>query len=90
MFSGVSTVILEVMKTAISIPDELFEAAERLAEQEGMSRSELYSTALRRYLRDRHGGSVTGRLDVVYDAEPSGLDPVVASLLSRVFLRDEW
>jgi metal-responsive CopG/Arc/MetJ family transcriptional regulator len=38
------------MKTAISIPEQLFEAAEQFARGRGMSRSELYTTALRQYL----------------------------------------
>jgi metal-responsive CopG/Arc/MetJ family transcriptional regulator len=42
------------VKTAISIPDETFEAAERLAQRQGRSRSELYAAAVREYLK-RHG-----------------------------------
>jgi metal-responsive CopG/Arc/MetJ family transcriptional regulator len=79
-----------VMKTAISIPDDLFEAAERFAGTEGMSRSELYVTALRHYLQERRGQGITERLDEVYGAEPSELDPVIARLQTRTLPRDEW
>ena len=79
-----------VMKTAISIPDDLFEAAERFAGEEGLSRSELYATALRHYLQERRGEGITERLDAVYSAEPSALDPVIASLQTRTLPRDEW
>ena len=41
------------MKTAISLPDLVFEEAEALASQLGLSRSELYTKALQAYLR-RH------------------------------------
>ena len=45
------------MKTAISIPDETFEAAETLAGRLGLSRSELYATAVAEYLaRHRTAG----------------------------------
>jgi metal-responsive CopG/Arc/MetJ family transcriptional regulator len=39
------------MKTAVSIPDALFEKVERLARREKRSRSELFSAALREYVR---------------------------------------
>ena len=38
------------MKTAVSVPDEVFQRAERLAKRMKVSRSELYSRALREYL----------------------------------------
>ncbi len=41
------------MKTAISLPDSVFEQAEALAQQMGVSRSELYTKALEAYLK-RH------------------------------------
>jgi metal-responsive CopG/Arc/MetJ family transcriptional regulator len=38
------------MKTAISLPDELFEAVERIVKQSGRTRSEVYSLALKEYV----------------------------------------
>ena len=38
------------MKTAISIPDEVFEAADRTAKKLGVSRSELYATAVHEFI----------------------------------------
>lgn len=43
MNRGITNVILRAMKTAISIPDPIFEAAEGFARRLGMSRSELYA-----------------------------------------------
>lgn len=54
------------MKTAISIPDELFERAERMARRSGTSRSELYAQALDAYLQARDDPTqdpVTAKLD---------------------------
>lgn len=41
------------MKTAVSIPDPLFEAAERLARRRGLRRSQLYAEALQRLVVDQ-------------------------------------
>ena len=78
------------MKTAISIPNDLFESAERLAKDLGMSRSELYASAIRRYVQERSGEEITARLDEVYAAEDGGLDPAVARLQGRSLPEDEW
>ena len=51
------------MKTAISLPDELFSAADALASQLGVSRSELYATAVAEYLAKHSASDVTARLE---------------------------
>jgi metal-responsive CopG/Arc/MetJ family transcriptional regulator len=38
------------MKTAISLPDELFDAVERIVRRSGRHRSEVYADALREYV----------------------------------------
>jgi metal-responsive CopG/Arc/MetJ family transcriptional regulator len=78
------------MKTAISIPDDLFESAERFAERQGLSRSELYATALRHYLRERLSESVTERLNALYAEESNALDPVLAQIQSRALPGESW
>src|SRR5580700_6419740 len=55
-----------LMKTAISVPDEIFEEAERLARQRGMSRSELYAKAVAEYVKGERFVGVRERLDAVY------------------------
>lgn len=73
------------MKTAISIPDRLFEEAERVAEQRGMSRSELYTLAISEYLDANRSLGVRERLDAVYSVDPqsSALEPEVAALQEK-------
>lgn len=70
------------MKTAISIPDHLFKAAEELARRLGKSRSELYTTAIASYLDQHRQDRVTERLNEVYGPheEQAELDPVLATL----------
>jgi len=81
------------MKTAISIPDALFESAEQLAERLGMSRSEVYQRALARYLQDHAEAGVTDALNRVYSDEEhtSGLDPVLEALqTASLGSGDDW
>jgi metal-responsive CopG/Arc/MetJ family transcriptional regulator len=57
------------MKTAVSIPDEIFQEAERLRQKSGASRSALYAEAIRTYLDQRRRpnrtpGSWAGRFEV--------------------------
>jgi len=68
------------MKTAISIPDPIFRAAEELARRLGLSRSELYSRAVAALVQKHGDESVTQRLDAIYGSEDSSLDPVLARL----------
>jgi predicted DNA-binding protein len=80
------------MKTAISIPDPVFEAAERLAERLGKSRSQLYSEAIAQYVEQYPAGDVTKRLNEILDAEPEAdkLDPVLDALQLEVLRRERW
>lgn len=85
-------VILSPMKTAISIPDELFVEGERAARRLGWTRSELYREALRRFLREEGARTVTEALDAVYGAaaEESEVDPVLARMQSATLKPEEW
>jgi len=71
------------VKTAISIPDPTFDAAEQLASRLGMSRSELYATAVAEYVKVRLREDVTARLNEVYAEEESEVDAVVQALQLR-------
>jgi len=79
------------MKTAISIPDPVFEAAEQLARRLGKSRSQLYSEAVAQYL-ERFDTDVTKRLNEVLDAHPGAdeLDPLFKALQLEVLRRERW
>lgn len=83
-------VILTRVKTAVSIPDRLFEAADRAAEKLGLSRSRLYALALEEFLERMRTRDVTKQLDQVYASEDSSLDPVLAELQAISLERDEW
>jgi metal-responsive CopG/Arc/MetJ family transcriptional regulator len=78
------------MKTAISLPDEVFESADALAERMGLSRSELYATAVAEYVAKHRDQDVTARLNDIYGDEPSGLDSALRSAQARSVGRSEW
>ena len=79
------------MKTAISLPDELFEAVERVARRLGLSRSELYQRALAKYLEGQNSAAITAELNEVYGAdEESHLDPVLERLQGASLIREDW
>lgn len=87
---GITGVILRLMKTAISIPDEVFEAADRAARKLGVSRSELYSKAVREYIERHRTDDVTAKLDEVYAGSRSDLDPSLKLMQLHTLEREDW
>ncbi len=78
------------MKTAISIPDETFERAERRAALLGLSRSEFFSRAAQRYLEQLDAESLTERIDAALDllgGDESAVGAVAAGRRRRVVIR---
>jgi metal-responsive CopG/Arc/MetJ family transcriptional regulator len=78
------------MKTTVSIPDDLFARAERLARHGRRSRSEVYSAALREYVARHDPDDVTeamNRVVSVIEAEP---DAFVSAAARRLLRRSEW
>jgi metal-responsive CopG/Arc/MetJ family transcriptional regulator len=72
------------VKTAVSIPDPIFEAADRLARRRKVSRSQLYAEALTALLERERSVDVTARLDAVYADADSSLDDGLRSAQSAV------
>ena len=70
------------MKTAVSVPDDVFARADALAGERGMSRSQVYTEALREYL-ENHGADdpVTARLNEVADRTESSFGTLAARRL---------
>ena len=69
------------MKTAISVPDEVFDSAERLADRLGWSRSHLYTQAVREFLERQGDDPVTAALDALADEANEGAPPSAGRLL---------
>lgn len=78
------------MKTAVSIPDEVFEKVERLARRAGRSRSEVFSAALAEYVARHAPDEVTEAMDRVCAELGDGPDPFMLVAGRRVLENTEW
>ena len=78
------------MKTAISLPDSVFEEGEVLAQQLGLSRSELYTKALQAYLKKYNRNQIRLKLNQVYSKESSQIDPVMSRMQFMSLPNEDW
>jgi predicted transcriptional regulator len=78
------------MKTAVSVPNDVYEQAEEFARRTGRSRSEIYSTALRDYLAHHQPMPVTSAMDQALDAIDPEPDPFLDSAARETLARAEW
>jgi hypothetical protein len=80
------------VKTAVSIPDRVFQSAEKLAARLGISRSELYARALAVLVEKHREEVITAQLNEVYGptGEPSSLERDVALLQGRSLPKEKW
>jgi metal-responsive CopG/Arc/MetJ family transcriptional regulator len=78
------------MKTAVSIPDELFQRADALAQRVGKSRSQVYREALAEYLYRRETRSVTEALDELVEELEPGRDQWLDEAVRRALDRTVW
>ncbi len=78
------------MKTAVSIPDEVFQGAERLAKRSKKSRSQLFSDALKEYVARHAPEDVTEAMNQVCREVGNAKDSFVSSAARRVLERSEW
>ena len=78
------------MKTAISLPDSLFHAAESLAKRTGMSRSELFRAAVADYIEAHKHDRVREALDEVYAEQSSHLDKELIQMQVMSISKEEW
>ena len=78
------------MKTAISIPDELFEEAEHLLSQFHTSRSELYSRAIKEFVARHAGDRLTEAMNRAVDQVGEDVDESTRRAARRVLERVEW
>lgn len=80
------------MKTAVSVPDDVFDRAERLARSAGRSRSDVYSAALREYVARHEPDEVTAAIDRVIDDLEDGESPddFVRASARRILESSDW
>jgi metal-responsive CopG/Arc/MetJ family transcriptional regulator len=78
------------MKTAISIPDPIFKAAEKLARHLGMTRSRLYTKAVTEYIQKHKNDEVFEKLNEIYERESSSLDSTTQAIQWASIDEEEW
>ena len=78
------------MKTAVSLPDDLFRQAEAAARRLRVSRSQLYANAISEFLDRRQSDTVTQRLDEIYSRQPAKVDPAVHRAQLKSIGKDRW
>jgi metal-responsive CopG/Arc/MetJ family transcriptional regulator len=78
------------MKTAISLPDIVFEEAESLAKHLGVSRSELYTKALKAYLQKSNREQTLSKLNQLYSEESSVPDPILTKIQFISLPSEDW
>jgi metal-responsive CopG/Arc/MetJ family transcriptional regulator len=78
------------VKTAISLPENLFRQAETAARKLKMSRSQLYATALAEFLERRRTNKITERLNEIYSETPAKVDPALHSAQLKSLRNESW
>jgi metal-responsive CopG/Arc/MetJ family transcriptional regulator len=78
------------MKTAVSMPDDLFRRAEAAARRLRVSRSELYARAIEEFLKAQQGSAITERLNEVYSRMPAKVEPALERAQLRSLEKDAW
>lgn len=78
------------MKTAVSIADEVYQGAERLARRTKKSRSRLYGDALKEYLARHAPDEVTEAMNRACTEVGETKDPFVSSAARHILERSEW
>ena len=90
LFAGSGAGYTPGMKTAVSIPDDVFEKAERLARRMKKSRSELFSRALAEYVARHAPDHVTDTMNQVCAEVGVEPDPFGSAAARRTLERIEW
>jgi metal-responsive CopG/Arc/MetJ family transcriptional regulator len=77
------------VKTALSIPNEVYEAAERLAARPGLSRSELYAKAVEQYVKQYEAENLAALINQACEEVGTSLDPALRKRQDASLTRDD-
>jgi len=78
------------METIVTIPSPIYESAEQLAKQIGISRSEFYALALDTYIEMIRRRDIVLALDEIYAHEPSAIDPTLVQMQAVSLPKESW
>ncbi len=78
------------MKTAVSIPDKLFAAADQYAKAHGVSRSNLYAKAIAQFLDQHPADYITSQLNNIYKDKQTKVNKTVSAMQFHSIEKEEW
>jgi hypothetical protein len=78
------------MKTAISVPNDVFELSERLAKKLKVSRSQIFAMGVKKLGEDYEKDDITANLNNFYDKEKAEIDPVIMKMAALSLPNEEW
>jgi hypothetical protein len=78
------------MKTAISVPNDVFELSERLAKKLKVSRSKIFAMGVKKLAEEHDEDDIIARINAVCDEIDTSLDPAIKAYQSRMIKREEW
>ena len=79
-----------MVKTAVSLPDDLFQLADLTARRLRVSRSQLYATAISEFLERQQTEAITERLNEIYTSNPASVAPALHSAQISSLDEDTW
>ncbi|HEX7326235.1 MAG TPA: hypothetical protein VF292_12930 [Rhodanobacteraceae bacterium] len=78
------------MRVVVPVADPIFDAAERLAKERRVPRSQVFPEALEEYVAKHDASAVTAKLNAVYDREASAVDPALLSAQYAALSHEAW
>ncbi len=78
------------MKTAISVPNDVFELSEKLAKKLKVSRSQVFAMGVKKLSEEYDEEDLIARINAVCDGVDTSLDPAIRRYQSRVIKREKW
>ena len=78
------------MKTAISVPNDVFELSEKLAKKLKVSRSKIFAMGVQKLGEEYDEDEVTARLNEFYGKEKAEIDPVIMKMAALSLPQEEW
>jgi hypothetical protein len=83
-------VILKIMKTAISVPNDVFELSEKLAKKLKVSRSKVFAMGVIKLAEEYNREELVAKINAVCEEVDTSIDPFWKKLQSRTLPEDEW
>jgi len=83
-------VILQFMKTAISVSDDVFQLTEKLAKRLKVSRSKVFAMGVKKLAEEYDDEQVTAKLNEFYEKEKAEIDLVIMKMAALSLPKDEW